>query len=104
MFDICCSFVVYSLRNEPLYWQSNLTHITSLIKFPQLPVARLNKDELGDALHLLYIIRVINVSYNLQNIGKKMTCQEFTNNLDGLNAGQDFPRDLLKVRAAYLIT
>ncbi|XP_064164597.1 PH and SEC7 domain-containing protein 3 isoform X2 [Anguilla rostrata] len=30
------------------------------------------------------------------NIGKKMTCQEFINNLDGLNEGQDFPRDLLK--------
>ncbi|XP_058868869.1 PH and SEC7 domain-containing protein 3-like isoform X4 [Acipenser ruthenus] len=30
------------------------------------------------------------------NIGKKMTCQEFITNLDGLNGGQDFPRDLLK--------
>ncbi|XP_036385705.1 PH and SEC7 domain-containing protein 3 isoform X2 [Megalops cyprinoides] len=30
------------------------------------------------------------------NIGKKMTCQEFINNLDGLNGGQDFPRELLK--------
>lgn len=33
----------------------------------------------------------------LQNIGKKMTCQEFINNLDGLNEGQEFPRELLKV-------
>uniref|UniRef100_A0A8C9RDF3 PH and SEC7 domain-containing protein 3-like n=1 Tax=Scleropages formosus TaxID=113540 RepID=A0A8C9RDF3_SCLFO len=30
------------------------------------------------------------------NIGKKMTCQEFINNLDGLNEGQDFPKELLK--------
>ncbi|XP_035391263.1 PH and SEC7 domain-containing protein 3 isoform X3 [Electrophorus electricus] len=33
---------------------------------------------------------------SLTNIGKKMTCQEFINNLDGLNTGQDFPRELLK--------
>lgn len=32
-----------------------------------------------------------------QNIGKKMTCQEFINNLDGLNGGQDFHKELLKV-------
>ncbi|XP_072351530.1 PH and SEC7 domain-containing protein 1-like isoform X6 [Scyliorhinus torazame] len=30
------------------------------------------------------------------NIGKKMTCQDFINNLDGLNGGKDFPKDLLK--------
>lgn len=44
-----------------------------------------------------HIIPVINLSYTLQNIGKKMTCQEFINNLEGLNGGQDFPRELLKV-------
>lgn len=44
-----------------------------------------------------HIVPVINVSYTLQNIGKKMTCQEFINNLEGLNGGQDFPRELLKV-------
>ena len=33
----------------------------------------------------------------LQNIGKKMTCQEFINNLEGLDEGQDFPKDVLKV-------
>ncbi|XP_072440038.1 PH and SEC7 domain-containing protein 2 isoform X3 [Chiloscyllium punctatum] len=31
-----------------------------------------------------------------KNIGKKMTCQDFINNLDGLNGGKDFPKDLLK--------
>ncbi|XP_038555420.1 PH and SEC7 domain-containing protein 2 isoform X2 [Micropterus salmoides] len=31
------------------------------------------------------------------NIGKKMSCQQFISNLDGLNNGEDFPKDLLKV-------
>ncbi|XP_071378993.1 PH and SEC7 domain-containing protein 2 isoform X2 [Centroberyx affinis] len=31
------------------------------------------------------------------NIGKKMSCQQFISNLDGLNNGKDFPKDLLKV-------
>lgn len=34
----------------------------------------------------------------LQNIGKKMTCQEFIANLQGMNDGKDFPKGLLKVR------
>ncbi|XP_023653468.2 PH and SEC7 domain-containing protein 2 isoform X2 [Paramormyrops kingsleyae] len=31
------------------------------------------------------------------NIGKKMSCQQFISNLDGLNDSADFPKDLLKV-------
>ncbi|XP_029297326.1 PH and SEC7 domain-containing protein 2 isoform X2 [Cottoperca gobio] len=31
------------------------------------------------------------------NIGKKMSCQQFISNLDGLNSGKDYPKDLLKV-------
>ncbi|XP_038651620.1 PH and SEC7 domain-containing protein 2 isoform X1 [Scyliorhinus canicula] len=30
------------------------------------------------------------------NIGKKMSCQQFISNLDGLNDGKGFPKDLLK--------
>jgi len=33
-----------------------------------------------------------------QNIGKKMTCQEFIANLQGMNDGKDFQKGLLKVR------
>lgn len=36
----------------------------------------------------------------LQNIGKKMSCQQFIANLDQLNDGQDFAKDLLKVPPA----
>lgn len=32
-----------------------------------------------------------------QNIGKKMSYQQFISNLEGLNDGKDFPKDLLKV-------
>ncbi|XP_027864591.1 PH and SEC7 domain-containing protein 2 isoform X1 [Xiphophorus couchianus] len=31
------------------------------------------------------------------NIGKKMSCQQFISNLDGLNNSNDFPKELLKV-------
>ncbi|XP_064181891.1 PH and SEC7 domain-containing protein 2 isoform X3 [Anguilla rostrata] len=31
------------------------------------------------------------------NIGKKMSCQQFISNLDGLNDGKDFAKDLLKI-------
>uniref|UniRef100_A0A8B9LNS8 Pleckstrin and Sec7 domain containing 3, like n=1 Tax=Astyanax mexicanus TaxID=7994 RepID=A0A8B9LNS8_ASTMX len=50
-----------------------------------------------DGVHCLTCaLMLLNTDLHGQNIGKKMTCQEFINNLDGLNAGQDFPRELLK--------
>ena len=39
-----------------------------------------------------------------QNIGKKMTCQEFIANLQGVNEGGDFPKDLLKVSIEILVS
>jgi lipoprotein signal peptidase len=38
-----------------------------------------------------------------QNIGKKMTCQEFITNLQGVNEGADFSKDLLKVSIGLLV-
>ncbi|KAI5614230.1 PH and SEC7 domain-containing protein 3, partial [Silurus asotus] len=50
-----------------------------------------------DEVHCLTCaLMLLNTDLHGQNIGKKMTCQEFITNLEGLNAGQDFPRDLLK--------
>uniref|UniRef100_W5MY35 Pleckstrin and Sec7 domain containing 3, like n=1 Tax=Lepisosteus oculatus TaxID=7918 RepID=W5MY35_LEPOC len=50
-----------------------------------------------DGVHCLTCaLMLLNTDLHGHNIGKKMTCQEFINNLDGLNGGQDFPRDLLK--------
>lgn len=34
---------------------------------------------------------------SFQNIGKRMSCTQFIGNLEGLNNGQDFHKDLLKV-------
>ncbi|CAB1434228.1 unnamed protein product [Pleuronectes platessa] len=35
-----------------------------------------------------------------ENIGKRMSCTQFVSNLEGLNEGQDFPKDLLKLASA----
>ncbi|KAI1905341.1 hypothetical protein AGOR_G00015110 [Albula goreensis] len=57
-----------------------------------------------DGVHCLTCaLMLLNTDLHGHNIGKKMTCQEFINNLDGLNEGQDFPRDLLKVNGAVLL-
>uniref|UniRef100_A0A8C1T5V5 Pleckstrin and Sec7 domain containing 3, like n=1 Tax=Cyprinus carpio TaxID=7962 RepID=A0A8C1T5V5_CYPCA len=51
-----------------------------------------------DGVHCLTCaLMLLNTDLHGPNIGKKMTCQEFINNLDGLNGGQDFPRELLKL-------
>ncbi|KAH0505143.1 PH and SEC7 domain-containing protein 3 [Microtus ochrogaster] len=40
---------------------------------------------------------------HVSNIGKKMTCQEFITNLQGVNEGVDFSKDLLKVSLGLLV-
>lgn len=37
-----------------------------------------------------------------QNIGKRMSCSDFIGNLEGLNGGTDFPKELLKVNSVVL--
>ncbi|XP_037546889.1 PH and SEC7 domain-containing protein 1 [Nematolebias whitei] len=50
-----------------------------------------------DAAHTLTCaLMLLNTDLHGQNVGKKMSCTQFIGNLDGLNDGQDFPRDLLK--------
>ncbi|KAJ7988189.1 hypothetical protein DPEC_G00321030 [Dallia pectoralis] len=50
-----------------------------------------------DGAHCLTCaLMLLNTDLHGHNIGKKMTCQEFITNLEGLNGGQDFPADLLK--------
>lgn len=38
-----------------------------------------------------------------QNIGKRMSCSDFIGNLEGLNGGRDFPKELLKVKQFGLL-
>eukprot|EP00795_Rhopilema_esculentum_P012669 gene12669-3379_t len=50
-----------------------------------------------DAVHTLTCaLMLLNTDLHGQNIGTKMTLNEFINNLSGLNDGEDFSRELLK--------
>ncbi|KAG8454404.1 hypothetical protein GDO86_000866 [Hymenochirus boettgeri] len=51
-----------------------------------------------DGVHCLTCaMMLLNTDLHGHNIGKKMSCQEFIANLQGVNEGRDFPRVLLKV-------
>lgn len=39
---------------------------------------------------------LLNTDLHGQNISRKMTCDEFIDNLRDLNEGENFPRDVLK--------
>ncbi|XP_042252805.1 uncharacterized protein LOC121886676 isoform X2 [Thunnus maccoyii] len=50
-----------------------------------------------DAVHTLTCaVMLLNTDLHGQNIGKRMSCPQFISNLEGLNDGQDFAKDLLK--------
>ncbi|KAJ6658667.1 hypothetical protein lerEdw1_019827 [Lerista edwardsae] len=51
----------------------------------------------SDAVHTLTCaIMLLNTDLHGQNVGRSMTCQEFLANLEGLNEGQNFPKEQLK--------
>ncbi|XP_030322565.1 PH and SEC7 domain-containing protein 3 [Calypte anna] len=55
-----------------------------------------------DGVHCLTCaMMLLNTDLHGHNIGKKMTCQEFVANLQGMNDGKDFPKGLLKKLASY---
>ncbi|XP_034546798.1 PH and SEC7 domain-containing protein 2 [Notolabrus celidotus] len=55
-------------------------------------------DDDDDGAHTLTCaLMLLNTDLHGHNIGKKMSCQQFISNLDGLNNGKDFPKDLLKI-------
>uniref|UniRef100_A0AAY4BZA3 SEC7 domain-containing protein n=1 Tax=Denticeps clupeoides TaxID=299321 RepID=A0AAY4BZA3_9TELE len=50
-----------------------------------------------DSVHTLTCaLMLLNTDLHGHNIGKRMSCMQFIANLEGLNDGRDFPRDLLK--------
>ncbi|KAF6727225.1 PH and SEC7 domain-containing protein 1 [Oryzias melastigma] len=50
-----------------------------------------------DAVHTLTCaLMLLNTDLHGQNVGKRMSCTQFIGNLEGLNNGQDFPKDQLK--------
>ncbi|XP_053858684.1 PH and SEC7 domain-containing protein 3-like isoform X1 [Vidua macroura] len=57
-----------------------------------------------DGVHCLTCaMMLLNTDLHGHNIGKKMTCQEFVANLQGMNDGKDFPRGLLKHETALCL-
>ncbi|TSL04196.1 PH and SEC7 domain-containing protein 1 [Bagarius yarrelli] len=52
-----------------------------------------------DSVHTLTCsLMLLNTDLYGQNIGKRMSCTQFIGNLEGLNNGQDFSKELLKPR------
>ncbi|KAJ8359532.1 hypothetical protein SKAU_G00160570 [Synaphobranchus kaupii] len=50
-----------------------------------------------DSVHTLTCaLMLLNTDLHGHNIGKRMSCMQFIGNLEGLNNGHDFPKDLLK--------
>ncbi|XP_053168729.1 PH and SEC7 domain-containing protein 1 isoform X2 [Hemicordylus capensis] len=50
-----------------------------------------------DGAHTLTCaLMLLNTDLHGHNIGKRMSCSDFIGNLEGLNGGSDFPRELLK--------
>ncbi|XP_026528504.1 PH and SEC7 domain-containing protein 1 [Notechis scutatus] len=50
-----------------------------------------------DGAHTLACaLMLLNTDLHGHNIGKRMSCSDFIGNLEGLNQGSDFPRELLK--------
>ncbi|XP_034040117.1 PH and SEC7 domain-containing protein 1-like isoform X3 [Thalassophryne amazonica] len=50
-----------------------------------------------DSVHTLTCaVMLLNSDLHGNNVGKRMSCSQFISNLEGLNDGKDFPKDLLK--------
>ncbi|XP_075790667.1 PH and SEC7 domain-containing protein 1 isoform X2 [Pelodiscus sinensis] len=50
-----------------------------------------------DGVHTLACaLMLLNTDLHGHNIGKRMSCSDFIGNLEGLNGGSDFPKELLK--------
>ncbi|XP_040035022.2 uncharacterized protein psda isoform X2 [Gasterosteus aculeatus] len=50
-----------------------------------------------DSVHTLTCaVMLLNSDLHGNNVGKRMSCNQFITNLEGLNDGRDFPKDLLK--------
>ncbi|XP_018608587.2 PH and SEC7 domain-containing protein 1-like isoform X1 [Scleropages formosus] len=50
-----------------------------------------------DSVHALTCaLMLLNTDLHGQNIGRRMSCMQFISNLEGMNDGQDFPKEMLK--------
>ncbi|XP_030047981.1 PH and SEC7 domain-containing protein 3 [Microcaecilia unicolor] len=85
-------FKAFSLMGETQERERVLIHFSN--RYYQCnPLAISSQD---DVHCLTCAIMLLNTDLHGHNIGKKMSCQEFISNLQGVNEGKDFPKDLLK--------
>ncbi|XP_029457642.1 PH and SEC7 domain-containing protein 3 isoform X1 [Rhinatrema bivittatum] len=85
-------FKAFSLMGETQERERVLIHFSN--RYYQCnPVTISSQD---DVHCLTCAIMLLNTDLHGHNIGKKMTCQEFISNLQGVNEERDFPRELLK--------
>ncbi|KAM4878422.1 LOW QUALITY PROTEIN: PH and SEC7 domain-containing protein 3 [Sylvia borin] len=85
-------FKAFSLTGETQERERVLIHFSS--RYYQCNPNAISSQ---DGVHCLTCaMMLLNTDLHGHNIGKKMTCQEFVANLQGMNDGKDFPRGLLK--------
>ncbi|KAM6469992.1 PH and SEC7 domain-containing protein 3 isoform 4-T4 [Liasis olivaceus] len=85
-------FKAFSLIGETQERERVLVHFSS--RYHQ---CNPNAISTQDGVHCLTCaVMLLNTDLHGHNIGKKMSCQEFIANLQGMNEGTDFPRELLK--------
>ncbi|XP_061823278.1 uncharacterized protein psda isoform X1 [Nerophis lumbriciformis] len=60
-------------------------------------------DTTEDSVHTLTCaVMLLNTDLHGNNVGKRMSCSQFVSNLEGLNEGKDFSKDLLKTLYASI--
>nr|XP_023676112.1 PH and SEC7 domain-containing protein 1-like [Paramormyrops kingsleyae] len=82
----------FALKGETQERERVLSHFSS--RFLQC-----NPDSVTceDSIHALTCaLMLLNSDLHGQNVGRRMSCMQFVSNLEGMNNGQDFPKDLLK--------
>ncbi|NXN26144.1 PSD3 protein, partial [Nycticryphes semicollaris] len=85
-------FTAFSLIGETQERERVLIHFSS--RYYQCNPNTISSQ---DGVHCLTCaMMLLNTDLHGHNIGKKMTCQEFIANLQGMNDGKDFPKGLLK--------
>ncbi|XP_027751388.1 PH and SEC7 domain-containing protein 3 isoform X1 [Empidonax traillii] len=85
-------FKAFSLMGETQERERVLIHFSS--RYYQCNPNTISSQ---DGVHCLTCaMMLLNTDLHGHNIGKKMTCQEFVANLQGMNDGKDFPKGLLK--------
>lgn len=84
--------IEFALTGETQERERILAHFSS--RYMQCnPSLKLSEDSVHT---LTCALMLLNTDLHGHNIGKRMSCAQFIGNLEGLNSGHDFPKDLLK--------